>query len=213
MESMINGQHDTVDHDFNIGGEIFKKLYYLIDGIYPSLSQFLGPETDPVTRLDGTFKIKQEGSQKDVEQGFGVLKIKFLALTHPINLHHRDNIYYLVLLTILLYNMMVEERVSNDEMEDGSCYNRIDPNDCDGDNTEEKDDGGVTCEGVYGNSPLDTNEKFKMVHMRWEELCDYDGSKKLKDAIKRHLYRNMYGHDALEMAHMVMDCYNPLSYK
>ena len=66
LESMINGQHDKVDHDFNLGGEIFKKLYYLIDGIYPSLPQFLGPETDPVTRLDGTFKIKQEGSQKDV---------------------------------------------------------------------------------------------------------------------------------------------------
>ncbi len=58
---MLNGQHDKVDHDFNLGGEIFKKLYYLV-GIYPSLSWFRGPETDHVTRLDGTFKIKQEGS-------------------------------------------------------------------------------------------------------------------------------------------------------
>ena len=97
FESMLNGQHDKVDHDFNLGGEIFKKLYNLVDGIYPSLSWFLGPETDPVTRLDGTFKIKHERSQKDVEQGYGVLKMKFLALTHPINLHHRGNIYYLVL--------------------------------------------------------------------------------------------------------------------
>jgi hypothetical protein len=33
-------------------------------------------------------------------RGFGVLKIKFLALSHPINLHHRDAIYYLILSTI-----------------------------------------------------------------------------------------------------------------
>ncbi len=59
---MLNGQHDKVDHDFNLGGEIFERLYYLVDGIYPSLSRFLGPETDHVTRLDGTFKIEQEGS-------------------------------------------------------------------------------------------------------------------------------------------------------
>ncbi len=137
--------------------------------------------------------------------------MQFLALTHPINLHHMDDIYYLVLLTILLHNMMVEQHVSNDEMEDGSFYNTFDPNDSDGNNTEKKDDDGVTDEGGYGNSPLDRMEKFKMVHRRWDELYDYDGSKKLKNAMKRHLYRNMYGHDALEMAHMVMDGYNPLS--
>ncbi len=67
--------------------------------------------------------------------------------------------------------------------------------------------------GGYGNSPLDRKEKFKMVHRRWEELYDYDGSKKFKDAMKRHVYRNMYGHDALETAHMVMDGYNILSYE
>jgi hypothetical protein len=46
-----------------------------------------------------------------VQCGYGVLKIKFLALTHPINLHHRDDIYYMVLATttILLHNMMVKE--------------------------------------------------------------------------------------------------------
>jgi hypothetical protein len=32
-----------------------------------------------------------------------------------------------------------------------------------------------------------------MVHRRWEELYDYEGSNKLKDAMKRHLYRNKYG--------------------
>jgi hypothetical protein len=31
--------------------------------------------------------------------------------------------------------------------------------------------------------------------------------------MKKHLYRNMYGDDALETAHMVMDDYNPLLYE
>ena len=40
----------------------------------------------------------------------------------------------------------------------------------------------------------------------------YEGSKKLKDAMKRHLYRNKYGNAALEMAHIIMNGYNPLSF-
>ena len=63
-----------------------------------------------------------------------------MALTHPINLHHRNGIYYLVLSTISLHNMMVEEHVSNDEMEDCSFYNTVDPNDSEDNSTEEDDD-------------------------------------------------------------------------
>ena len=59
-----------------------------------------------------------------------------MSLTHQINLHHRDDIYYLVMATILLHNMMVEERMSNDEVEDASFYNTI-CNDNDNDNDDE----------------------------------------------------------------------------
>ena len=86
LESMRNGQHDLIDHEFILGGEVFTKLMYLVDGIYPSLSRFQGTETDPATKLDGNFNMDQESSQKDVERGYGVLKIKFLVLTHPITL-------------------------------------------------------------------------------------------------------------------------------
>ena len=56
--------------------------------------------------------------------------------------------------------MMVEECVSNDEMEDGSFYNTIDPNDCEDNNKEEEEEDGVSGKGGYGNSPLDRQEKF-----------------------------------------------------
>jgi hypothetical protein len=122
---MLNGKHDQIDHDFVLDGEVFSKLFYLVDGMYPSLTRFLGPENDPATQLDGSYKIDQEGSQKDVEHGYGVLKTKFLALTHPINLHHRNDIYNMVLATILLHYMKVKERMDDDELEDGALYNTI----------------------------------------------------------------------------------------
>ena len=102
-------------------------------------------------------------SRKDVERGYGVLKIKFLVLTYPITFHHRGDIYYLVLATILLHNMMVEELVENDKVEDGSMYNTIDPNDdCEYITEDEDDDRSGGCE----KGTLDRQEKFKIVHRR-----------------------------------------------
>jgi hypothetical protein len=34
FESMINGEHDELDFDFPVDGEVFSKLYYLVEGIY-----------------------------------------------------------------------------------------------------------------------------------------------------------------------------------
>jgi hypothetical protein len=59
---MLNGNHDEIDHEFTLIGKAFKKSYYLVDGIYPSLSQFLGSETKSTPKLNGSFKIDQEGS-------------------------------------------------------------------------------------------------------------------------------------------------------
>jgi hypothetical protein len=203
---MINGEHDTIDHEFCLNGVMFNKLFYLVDGIYPSLSRFLGQEIDPATKLDGAFKMVQESSRKDVERGYGVLKIKFLALTHPIRLHHRDDIYYVVLACILLHNMMVEERVKEDEMEDSSFYNRVFDEYENGSEYEEDDE-----VGGYDQNLMDRRDKSTIAHRRWEELYDYEGSKKLRDAMKRHLYKEKYGESALDAAHLWMDGYNPLS--
>jgi hypothetical protein len=42
LEPMLNGKHEDIDHDFTLDGKAFKKLFYLVDGIHPSLSLFLG---------------------------------------------------------------------------------------------------------------------------------------------------------------------------
>ncbi len=37
-ESMLDGTHDEIDSTFEINGEHFSQLYYLVDGIYLSFS-------------------------------------------------------------------------------------------------------------------------------------------------------------------------------
>ena len=44
---------------------------------------------------------------------------------HPINLHHKDDIYCVVLAVILMHNMMVEVRVENDEVKSTNLYNTL----------------------------------------------------------------------------------------
>ena len=98
----------------------------------------------------------------DVERGYGMLKITSLLLFHEINLHCRDDIYYMVLATILLHYMMVEKCIKNDEMEDGSFYNTLcDECEKENSNDEDKSDG-----GGYDNSPVERHDKSKMVIRR-----------------------------------------------
>ena len=119
LESLLNRKHNEIDHEFVVDGQLFSELFYLVDGIYPHRTWFLGTETDPFTKLDGTFAIEQEAIRKDVECGIGVLKLKFLSLTDPINLHHWDDMNHSALATTLMHKMMVEDWVSDTQVEDG----------------------------------------------------------------------------------------------
>ena len=68
--------------------------------------------------------------------------------------------------TILLHNMMVEECMSNDEVEDASFYNTI----CnDPDNDDECTEQVNLDSDGYDKMSADRHDKFKMVHKRWEE--------------------------------------------
>ena len=153
--------------------------------------------------MDGSFKVDQEAARKDVERGFGVWKLKFLALTHLINSHHRDDIYYLVMATILLHNMMVKDRVSNDEIEDASLYCHTESDDDNSERTEPDD-------VEYNTNPSARCEKSNLVHKRWQELSDCEGSKERKDCMKRHLYIEKFGNAALSTSHLWSNSANPL---
>ena len=101
---MVNAEHEKLDFDYAVDGEVLSKLFYLVDGIYPSLSYFVSSESDPHTNIAYSFATDQESLINDVERGIGVLKIKFLALTHPINLHHHDDIFFWY--WVIFYNII-----------------------------------------------------------------------------------------------------------
>ena len=103
--------------------------------------------------------------------------------------------------------MMVEERLADDEVEDGSFYNSF----C---SENEHDDGeDRECyDDAYSSTPAGRLDKFNMVHRRWAELYDCDGSKYLKDSMKRHLFCEKFRKDALNNAHLWMDSFNPLTF-
>ena len=79
---MINGEHEKLhfDFDFVTDREVFSKLFYHVDGIYPSLTRFLSSEPDPHTKIAFCFASDQEVYCKDIERGLGVLKRNFSVI-------------------------------------------------------------------------------------------------------------------------------------
>jgi hypothetical protein len=66
-ESMLDGRHEQLDFTFEIDGQQFDHLNYLVDGIYTSLSRFLSTINDLTTTLDCFYAPKQEGWRKAIE--------------------------------------------------------------------------------------------------------------------------------------------------
>ena len=74
FESMTNGEQENWPWLHCWWASIFQ-LFYLVDGIYPCLTHFLGTATDLITQLNSSCAMDQDAARKDVEQGFGVLKL------------------------------------------------------------------------------------------------------------------------------------------
>jgi hypothetical protein len=215
FESKVNGEHEKLDFDFVVDGEVFTKLFYLVNGIHPSLSHFSSSEPDPHTKIAYNFATDQEAHWKDIERGFGVLKIKFLALTHPINLRYRDDIFYLVLAAILQHNMMVAACLDSGKEECAAMYNTIE--------TTVEESGNMECGDDIlerdGDDDVDKEEdesmlrqfRFEVAHKRWPALYDCEGALKLKTAMMRRLYKQRLGAHTMSTAYDMVDTYDPLS--
>ena len=103
---------------------------------------------------------------KDVEQCFGVLKIKYLSLMHSINLHDRDDIYYLVLATMLQHNMMVEARLMSGEEESAAMHNMVETTAAESGNVGAEDIMMEADNGETQEQGTDNKFRFEIVHKR-----------------------------------------------
>jgi Plant transposon protein len=111
-----------VDFPYDVGGKSFNQLWLLVDGIYPEVSCFVKTIDEPIDAPKGLYTRWQEASRKDVERAFGVLQRKFQVLRKPMEWWFLNDIKEVVESTIILHNMMVEERVKRDETENNSVY-------------------------------------------------------------------------------------------
>ena len=145
----------------------------LVDSIYPSLSCFILSDSDPHTNIAYSFAADQEALRKDAERGFGVLKDKFLALTHLINLHHCNNIYYLinylVLGDILQHNMIEESRLENvEEVSSGMYYtSQLTAEDCGNVDHEDNLSDEDSDKDMKAEASMLWQVKFEFAYKRW----------------------------------------------
>ena len=113
--SFINGEYERdINFDFEIGGKLFRRLYHLIDGIYPKLSWFVKTKSVPTNPMEQYFALWQESCWKDIKRAFGVLVQRFMLLDIGFDMWHLHSIKYVIATCLILHNMMVEERLHND---------------------------------------------------------------------------------------------------
>ncbi|KAI2503188.1 Ribosomal protein-like protein [Fragilaria crotonensis] len=118
LKAFLDGSFAAnVDFEYAIGDKVFQRLWLAVDGIYPELSRFVKTIEEPVNRKSIVFAKWQEATRKDIERAFGVLQRKFQVLVRKIELWYVGDIGALVNTAIILHNMMVAQRIDNDETE------------------------------------------------------------------------------------------------
>jgi hypothetical protein len=90
-QSLCDGSFSNNDFPFIIGGETFHELWFLVDGIYPSLSRFVKPLTVPIDDNEAIFSMWQESKRKDIERFLASSK-KNHFFAQPILFHYMHEI-------------------------------------------------------------------------------------------------------------------------
>jgi hypothetical protein len=97
--------------EFEIGGNLYKYLYYLVDGIYSSWSTLIQSKKlvsqDQATSL---FTKRQESCRKDIERAFGILQGQFQIVSKPALNCYPGDMNLIMKTCIILHNMIVESR-------------------------------------------------------------------------------------------------------
>ena len=205
LYQMTHGQMQYIDFDFEIDGETFSQLYWLVDGIYPRLSRFLKSIVNPVLRIDREYSSWQESKRKTIERGFGVLEKKFHALVNPIQLYFMEDITSVVLGCIVLHNMMVKVRMENDEQESADLYQLV-SHDVPHYNVHAAEAAIEQEDAEFAAAPMDFRQQkedadilghqLRIVQFYWNELSDPNAHMRLQNAVKRELFFNRHGPDA-----------------
>jgi hypothetical protein len=197
LRSYLDGTHSSlVDFPFSINKQKYTKLWVLVDGIYPEISRFVKTISVPIGKSEKAFARWQEACRKSVERAFGVLQRKFQILTRPMELWYQDDIRNIVDTTIILHNMMVEVRLSRDQVEASDWY------EMEAEGTETNNDNSVHIpqeeaqqeppiverqEAVQATWSAALKHKFAAAQLEWDGLYNRDSHFALRASIVAQL--------------------------
>jgi hypothetical protein len=68
-----------VDVEFEVAGETFDEMCFLVDGIYPGLSRFVKTLDSPVGKEESDFTLWQESTRKSIERTSAVCSVSFIS--------------------------------------------------------------------------------------------------------------------------------------
>jgi hypothetical protein len=138
--------------------------------------------SSPTKPKQSRYAAKQEAVRKGAERGFGVLPMKWRILAIGCRMMDQTAISDIVFACIINLNMMVQERV---EQEDSAFYQKED--------AANVNDGArlVTDEVVQKNAaaggPVDDNAEERAFKIRRNSFTDKNEFARLKQALLRHI--------------------------
>jgi len=191
LESMVDGTMDSLDFEFQVGTDVFSKIWFMVDGICPELSRFVKMIAVPLNHFHNNCTAWQEGAQKMAERGFGILQRKFQILCCPVEMFHMEDIADIVNACLILHDMMVEIRTQRDEPQHLSicdCVSLDEQEDCealmfreeqgsqrrtatamDGSTSRLSNESAETrCQGVEAPWNTNSTERQQQVKAQWE---------------------------------------------
>jgi hypothetical protein len=134
MDRLLDGTFHEVEAEaavvpFMIKEEQFNKVFALSMVSTPRTADLSGESKCPLPGKEKKYTSWQEGTRKDVERAFGVLKNTWQCLDRPILLHDlNDDISNRVVSCLLLHNILVTDRVMQEASDTYYNYReRYDP--------------------------------------------------------------------------------------
>ncbi|XP_022003265.1 protein ALP1-like [Helianthus annuus] len=94
---------------FYVNNHLYKRGYYLVDGIYPKWSVFVKSFPYPHLLDEKKFKKQHESARKDIERAFGIFKSKWGIMNRPMRARSVKKIRYVVYTCIILHNMTLKD--------------------------------------------------------------------------------------------------------
>ncbi|KAI0563688.1 Plant transposon protein [Gracilaria domingensis] len=118
IDILSGGRRMTIPEGYVVNGvHQSGLLYYLVDGIYPPWSVFVGPNDAPLNDREANMTQRRESTRKDIERMFGALQGRFKILRLERHEWSDELIILISQACIILHNMLVEMD-SNGELED-----------------------------------------------------------------------------------------------